>query len=176
MQQTTITENRHKLFLRLYQEAFPAVARYVSKRGGSFEEAKDVFQDALVAYYEKTRDVHSVVENEKAFLIGTARNIWLKKLERNSPHLHTELRGNKSTEEEQPQIAGHRLLNFLERSGKKCMELLQAVYYEKLPMKTIAGHFGFSGERSATVQKHKCLEKVRETIREKSLQYEDFYE
>jgi hypothetical protein len=40
----------------------------------------------------------------------------------------------------------------------------------------IAGRFGFSGERSATVQKFKCLEKVRDTIKSKSLSYEDFVE
>jgi hypothetical protein len=56
------------------------------------------------------------------------------------------------------------------------MELLQAFYYDKLPMNTIAGLFGFGGERSATVQKYKCLEKVRDIVKDKSLTYEDFLE
>jgi hypothetical protein len=41
-------------------------------------------------------------------------------------------------------------------------------------MKQIAQRFGLSGERSAAVQKHKCLEKVRNTVKEKALTYEDF--
>jgi hypothetical protein len=56
------------------------------------------------------------------------------------------------------------------------MELLSAFYYEKEDLQKLAQRFGFSGTRSATVQKFKCLEKVRETVKQKSLQYEDFME
>ena len=54
------------------------------------------------------------------------------------------------------------------------MELLKSFYYDELPLNDIAETYGFSGVRSATVQKYKCLEKVRETVKEKSLTYEDF--
>ncbi len=54
------------------------------------------------------------------------------------------------------------------------MDMLQAFYYDKLNMREIAERFNLSGERSATVQKHKCLEKVREKVKEKSMTYEDF--
>jgi hypothetical protein len=43
-------------------------------------------------------------------------------------------------------------------------------------MKELADLFGYAGERSATVQKYKCIEKVRETVKEQSLAYEDFIE
>jgi predicted DNA-binding protein YlxM (UPF0122 family) len=56
------------------------------------------------------------------------------------------------------------------------MELLRAFYYDKLSMRKIAGQFDFNSERSATVQKYKCLEKVRDIVKEKSLTYEDFLE
>jgi hypothetical protein len=54
--------------------------------------------------------------------------------------------------------------------------LLKSFYYDKMPMSDIGRSFGFSGERSATVQKFKCLEKVRDTVKSKALQYEDFVE
>jgi len=74
------------------------------------------------------------------------------------------------------QPSGGKLMHYLETAGQKCMEMLKAFYYDNLPVKTIAGLFGFSGERSATVQKYKCMEKVRETIKQRSLTYEDFLE
>jgi hypothetical protein len=43
-----------------------------------------------------------------------------------------------------------------------------------LPLNEIADAYGYSGVRSATVQKFKCLEKVRETIKQKALTYDDF--
>ena len=42
----SLSAQREELFISLYKKAFPLVARYVSKMGGSFDEAKDVFQDA----------------------------------------------------------------------------------------------------------------------------------
>jgi len=54
------------------------------------------------------------------------------------------------------------------------MDLLRSFYYDELPLNDIAETYGFSGIRSATVQKYKCLEKVRETVKEKALTYEDF--
>jgi len=53
----------------------------------------------------------------------------------------------------------------LVRSGKKCLELLKAFYYDHCSMQDIANRFGFNGTRSATVQKYKCLEKVRNEIK-----------
>ena len=77
-------------------------------------------------------------------------------------------------EEEALMPSTSRLLRYLEAAGKKCMDMLQAFYYDKQNMREIAEQFGLSGERSATVQKHKCLEKVRDKVKEKALTYEDF--
>ena len=57
------------------------------------------------------------------------------------------------------------VLASLERTGKKCLRLLKAFYYDHLSMDDIAARFGFNGRRSATVQKYKCLEKVRENLK-----------
>jgi len=45
-----------------------------------------------------------------------------------------------------------------------------------MSLQEIADEYGYSGVRSATVQKFKCLEKVRESVKEKSLVYDDFME
>jgi hypothetical protein len=56
------------------------------------------------------------------------------------------------------------------------MELLHAFYYNRQSMDEITDRFGYSSAHSATVQKFKCLEKMRDTVKEKSLRYEDFTE
>jgi hypothetical protein len=53
------------------------------------------------------------------------------------------------------------------------MELLQAFYYDKLAIMEISNTFGFSSPHSASVQKYKCIEKMREIVQKKSLGYED---
>lgn len=170
--------NREHFFIDLYKTAFPAVARYVSKNGGSFNEAKDVFQDAVMIWYEKSVNERKQPDNEKAYLLGIAKHLWLKSYRDNCRYIPLDERGNLWNEaavaDRHP--LNNKILNYLEASGKKCMELLKSFYYDKLPLADIADAFGFSGTRSATVQKFKCLEKVRDIIKSKSLSYEDFVE
>ena len=166
---------REELLMELYKGAFPVVAKYISRRGGSFDEAKDVFHDALIVYYEKANASSSVPVNEIGYVVGTAKNLWLKKYREsvyNTSLDHAEL----TAKDEENTPSTHRLLRFLETAGKKCMDLLTGFYYDKLPLTDLANQFGYSGIRSATVQKYKCLEKVRETIKEKALTYDDFME
>ena len=170
-----VTMEREALFLELYQKAFPLVAKYVAQHGGSFEEAKDIFQDALVIWYERSQSGQLQLQHsEQAYIAGIARHLWSKRYKDNTQHtpLPDHLAG--MAMEEPAHTSTEKLLALLQSSGQKCMELLRAFYYDKLPLSKIAGRFGFSGVRSATVQKYKCLEKVRDTINKKSLTYEDF--
>lgn len=169
-------ESRKVVITELYKTAFPDVATFVRKNGGSLSEAKDVFQDALLIYYEKRLEANFVPEYDHShYLKGIARHLWYKKFRRET---HIEPLSNEMdimadpAEEKVSKI----LLHFLEQSGKRCLALLSAFYYEKINMKELAVRFGFSGERSATAQKYKCLEKVRNTIHKRALTKDDFYE
>jgi len=164
---SNIPTNRKEMLVELYQQAFPAVARYVSKRGGSFNEAKDIFHDALIVWYEK----NPKVDNAAGYIVGISKHLWLKKYRESNNEVSLE--NQDLADEEYSETSSIRLLNFLERAGKKCMDLLTGFYYDNLPLTDIAEKFGFSGVRSATVQKYKCLEKVRESIKQKALTYDD---
>lgn len=170
------TVNREQLLIELYKSAFPLVAKYVAKMGGTLDDSKDVFQDALVIYYEKAIAGKLIAADNEAYLLGIAKHMWFKKFREgnNTLPLQDELL-NIAGEEEQ-HISNNKVLQYLETAGKRCMELLSAFYYHQLPMKDIAGLFNYAGERSVTVQKYKCLEKVRDTVKEKSLTYADFIE
>lgn len=168
---------REELFIRLYKTTFPGVGRFIKTYGGSLEDAKDVFQDALVIYFEKhVKGDFAPQVSEQAYLTGIVRHLWYKKhhCTQREKTLVEEIE-NTSLPESEP-IVSERILSFVERSGKKCMELLRSFYYDQLSMKEIAARFAFSGERSATTQKFKCLEKVRNSIHKLSLNKDDFYE
>ena len=173
---SVLKNNRKELWEDLYLSVFPQVARFIAKNDGNLEEARDVFQEALVVFHEKqhSESIHDI----KAFVYGTARFIWYRRFgERNKYNLTDEdTLLDYAYVTDDPSPSESRLINLLEKAGKKCLELLKAFYYDKLSMTQIAKMFGFSGERSATVQKYKCLEKVRDQVKEKQLHYEDFYE
>ena len=171
-------DEREAKLTSLYQSVFPAVAKFVAKRGGSLEQAKDIFQDALVVWYEKQRDAESPeLKSDKAYIFAVAKYLWFRRFSDDSSTVFLdEFKELDLSETEDVKVSRGRLLRLLESSGKRCMDLLKSFYYDKLSMSELARGLGFSTERSATVQKYKCLEKVRDTIKEKALTYEDFLE
>ena len=152
--------------IELYREGFPDFARMVRRMGGSLEDAKDCFHDALLIYLEKGKagklQLHS---SPRAYLLGTAKICWLHT--RKKGVMLSLPEGFEATTPEDPDTEERekKLLDSLQKSGKKCLELLKAFYYDDCSMDNIAGRFGFKGRRSATVQKYKCLEKVRKEIK-----------
>jgi len=168
-------EQREAFFMALYKKAFPNVARYVAQMGGSLEEAQDIFQDTLVIYYEKVASAQTeIIVNEKAYLLGIAKRLWLQHYKASNKNQPLNDFDTEVVPDEQP--ATGKILHYLETAGKKCMELLKAYYYDCLPVGDVATLFDYSGTHSATVAKYKCLEKVRETVKQNSLNYADFIE
>lgn len=165
-------QDREQTFRVLYEKAFPAVARFIARKGGDLALAEDIFQDAMILYFEKVvadqiKDSHS----PQAYLLGIARNLFFQHCKKKRPRLDLDLLSDSVlavTEEVSPFPDRKRLLDYLSTAGRKCLDLLQAFYYFKSPMKEIAEEFGYRSERSATVQKYKCLEKVRETVKQEN--------
>lgn len=167
-------QQRQTLFVQLYRDVFPAVARLVKQKGGSLQDARDVFQDALVIYYEKLA-VHDPATSQKAYLFGIARHVWLRRFNQEQAALtlddHTD---DVSDDTEISRKELKSVVQLLGHAGKKCLELLRAFYYDQQNMDVIRSRFGYGSVRSATVQKYKCLEKIRNEVKERKLFYEDF--
>lgn len=170
---------REKLFTALYENAFPSVAKFVSSKGGSFQDARDIFQDALVIFYEKTSDGDlPVITSDEAYVMGIAKHLWIRKFnqDKTTVSLNDFEAAITIPDDYIPAVESGKLVSFLALAGKRCMELLQAFYYNKHSVGHITHAFGYSSTHSATVQKFKCLEKIRDMVKEKSVTYEDFTE
>lgn len=172
--------DRELAFRKLYYKVFPAVAKWVSQRGGTADDAADVFHDGLVLVYEIC--IHrpeSISGPLPAFTFGTVRNLWYRKL-RNS-NIALPLEGLLFEPANEPHISAeprpdHTLFNLLQQAGQKCLHLLEAFYYRQHSLEKISQRFGFKSVRSATVQKYKCLEKLRKFVKKHSLEYEELAE
>ena len=175
IQSMALVENE---FAELYEQLFPIVANYLSKRGATYEQCQDIFQDAMILFYEKSREEEADIQNEEAYITGIAKHLWFRRFSKSQKWVNFEgleqHLADLVDEFEQPVSA--KILHFLELAGKKCMELLRAFYYQQHSLDQIANDYGFSGKRSATVQKYKCLEKVRDQARHREASYADFFE
>ncbi|HEX8040092.1 MAG TPA: sigma-70 family RNA polymerase sigma factor [Chryseosolibacter sp.] len=166
-------------FEELYERAFLIFARFAGKMRAPFQDAKDIFHDAMAIYYEKAMAGGLVLRAApEAYIVGIAKHLWIKKFrhDRHRVSLDSVESGIALTDEDLVSVNDRKLLTFLEATGKKCLDLLRNFYYGKMTMKQIAVAAGYRDERSAAVGKFKCLEKMREAVKNKSMCYEDFFE
>lgn len=149
----------------VYRDAFPAAAQLVKRLGGTGEEAKDVFHDALLIYLERKAEGRLNIQNSaKAYLLGITKILWLH----SRRHYFAALPQEVESFIEEEQEAGEEeknVLDYLQLAGQKCLQVLKAFYYDQLSLQEIANNFEFNGIRSATVQKYKCLEKIRTQVK-----------
>lgn len=148
----------------------------IHQSGGNLEEAKDIFHDALIIYYEKMAAGKLQLEkSEEAYILGIGRHLWSRKFRQQIYPCPEEDLDHVPVPEE-PTLNELKLLKFLETAGKKCMQLLEVFYYKHMNFKKISAELGYATEHSAAVQKYKCIEKIRGEIKQKSMTYEDFFE
>ncbi|MEQ8413105.1 MAG: sigma-70 family RNA polymerase sigma factor [Imperialibacter sp.] len=173
----TMFDDRAAFFEALYEDAFPAAARFVHRMGGDVDDARDVFQDALIVFYEKlaARNAH-IETSHKAYLLGICKHLWVRKAKAKSGEVSFEdwEQSMDVPDMNNEHLSARKLLTLLENAGQKCLDLLKSFYYDRLSIQQVATRFGFGSERSATVQKYKCMERVRNEVKSKGWLYEDF--
>lgn len=173
----TLSENYD--LAELYEDMFPAVANLISSIGGSFEDAKDIFHDALVIFIEKrAENPKNKIKSNKAYILGISKHLWFRKCKKDNFNfpLNSMEKEIAIPHDYFPTASNKRLLRFLKIAGERCLDLLRAFYFRQSSIKDIAETLGYSNEHSVSAQKYKCLEKVRRTVKEKSLSYDDFTE
>ena len=169
LRQALLADRAHAL-TQLYRQAFPAVRRLVQRQGGSAQDAQDVFQDALVVFYEQAAGgTLELTAAASTYLVGIARHRWQHELRRRARLPH-ELRPDdaEALATAEPEAAAEpafAVLDYVERLGAKCKAMLLDFYYFQQPLTQIAAANGYRSVRSATVQKFKCLERLRASVR-----------
>jgi RNA polymerase sigma factor (sigma-70 family) len=162
--------NRERALTQLYRRAFPPVQRYVARHGGSAEDAQDIFHDALVLLYEQAvGGTLTLTAAPSTYLVGICRNLWLHEQRRRArlpqdalPDDPGPLAAEAAPETGETTFA---VLDYVERLGAKCKSMLLAFYYFRQPLTQIAKEHDYRSVRSATVQKFKCLERLRQSVR-----------
>jgi len=155
----------------MYREIYPKVARYVTGNSGSEDDSKDVFQEAILVFYQLViTERYNRIQDITGFLIKVSRNIWINKVKRTKKEVSVELLAEHEDYAPSPLIsmimnekwsAYHILFNNL---GSKCREMLTYSIYQKLSMKEIALKMSLSNENAAKTQNYRCKQKLMEIV------------
>ena len=164
------TGNNNAALNHLYKTALPKIIRFITRNNGDEEEAKDIFQDAVVALFNTVRLGKFNDEGDvTGFLYFVSRNLWINRIKKKDQHKRikdTELWTTNETPvtfliKEEKQVAIEELMN---QMGSQCKELLKYTLHDKLNMKEVAEKMGFAGETVAKTTHYRCKQKLAALI------------
>jgi len=151
----------------LYSSYYKMSVNIIKSNSGNEYEAADVFQDALISFYENVlREKFRGESTIKTYLYSVVRNLWLTRLSKNKRMVDMENQRNNLKlvvdekdhfDKEQPE---NLLKEIISKTGENCKEILRLYYYENKSMKEITQILNFSNENSAKTQKYKCMKKL----------------
>jgi RNA polymerase sigma factor (sigma-70 family) len=160
---------RQKSFVQLYK-GFPVVKKLIQSKGGTAEQAEDVFQEALIIFYKKaSAPAFELTASISTYVYSVARFLWKDELKKNGLKYDTAEVENLKFESELEEIAQKEkkfqvMEEVLNSIGEKCLEILQLFYYKGFSMKEIARQVDLKSEKVAKNQKYKCLERARKRV------------
>lgn len=144
----------------------------------SEEEAKDVFQEAMIGLFQNIRSgkVESLTSNLKTYLWAIGKNHLLNLIKKNkrmvtfsssmdiklSDQIHDEM-----AKKEEDQHNYEMVRKYLSLLGENEQQILRFYYIEKLPMSVIAEKMGYKNADVAKKKKYEVMKKLARLIANK---------
>lgn len=164
-----LAANDKKSVETIYQQNYNMVQSLIINNNGSPDDAKDIFQEAMIVLYEKARSGTFELNCQiKTYVYSVCRRLWLKRLQQLNRY-SAPLGDIESIVPVEEEIEGHEQRNaefeMMEKAinslGEPCKSLLEAYYLQKQNMQVIAANFGYTNSDNAKNQKYKCLMRLK---------------
>jgi RNA polymerase sigma factor (sigma-70 family) len=163
-----------KVLNYLYDHYFQTVKNHVVKNSGSDEDVSDVFQDTIIALYQKiSEDSFTLTTDLKGYFFGIARNIWSVQLRHKA---RTEELKFDLPEEEEEEIHDPLFQKIMTRAFNRLKPDCQTVltlFYDGYSYEEIAAKMSLKNETYARRKKYLCKESLMEFIKEDP-EYQDY--
>jgi RNA polymerase sigma factor (sigma-70 family) len=156
----------------IYDNYFHQIRTFIGNNRGPVDDAKDIYQDALLVIYQKTVKNNLTLScSFNTYLYSVCRLLWLKKLEKER-HQQLVAEDNESHVELEPGLIelaerNERYKLYQDHFGKmsfSCQKVLE-LFLAGIPLKEIANILGFKSEQYAKKRKHQCKEKLISNIK-----------
>jgi len=160
---------------QLYRRYFPMILHLVRQNSGSEDDAKDIYQEALVVVYEKlTAGTLVLTAQLKTYLYSICRRLWLKQLAHRNRN--GQPGGGYFLNDTNPEVVSvdddlrehetrdrqfELMSESLHKLGEPCRTLLEDFYVRHLSMQEITDKFGYTNADNAKNQKYKCLMRLK---------------
>jgi len=164
-----LATNDKKAVETIYRENYNMVQYLIINNNGSADDAKDIFQEAMIVLYEKVRSGTFELNCQiKTYVYSVSKRLWLKKLQQSSRY-SPPIEDQEASVPVDDEIAEHEkrdaefemMDKAISSLGEPCKSLLEAYYLQKQNMQVIAANFGYTNADNAKNQKYKCLMRLK---------------
>lgn len=158
----------------MYNKLLPTFKSHVQKNSGTEQDAKDLFQEALIVLYRKVYDpafhLSSTVET---FIFAVGKKKWLYELRKRKKNVSIMEAIDESNNYDINEILHEKekielYLKHFKNLTEGCGNIL-TLAFKGMKMKNIANELNFGSEGYARKRKHECQEKLINLIKEDPL-------
>jgi RNA polymerase sigma factor (sigma-70 family) len=164
-----ILNNSESVLKRLYLAYFPMVLQLIINNSGTPDDAKDIYQEAIIVLYNKVKGGEFELSSKlKTFIYSVCRRLWLKRLHQ----IHRYGGDIRDFQEHLPveddvDLQSDRDIQFgkmqtsLGLLGEPCKTIIEDFYINNRSMQEICEKFGYTNADNAKTQKYKCLQRLK---------------
>ena len=161
--------NEH--YLKYLYAHLDMVKHWVLRNNGGEEEAKDLFQEAIVVFYKNlTQGRYEHRAKISTYLFEICKRNWLTFLKRKAgkreslgEDQYQKMKTDAFEVEldtDRPSLSSY-LGEALDKLGEPCRSLIKATVFLKKKMEAVAREFGYADAGSARQQKLRCMKRLR---------------
>lgn len=149
----------------IYKKYYRMMTKLVITNSGTEEEARDVYQDALVVFWQKARSGNLVMTAKiSTYIYSVCQNLWRKELDRKKRLSNEEKDSPQSMDMDGPEREKI-MAKCLNQLGETCKKVLMYYYFDEMSMQEIAEKLGFANTDTAKTKKYKCKQKLDELVK-----------
>ncbi len=166
-----IQRNDRSALKHLYETHFETVKHFILQNSGDADDARDVFQEGVIALWTNIRDQSYELRPEASlstYLIRICKYRWYEYLKSAGFKRTTPLESGMDRPADQTvyhELIKREEIQYLEgllgRLGEQCQNILRLFYYEEKSMESIAKNFDIQ-VNSAKNQKYRCMKRLKE--------------
>ena len=149
----------------IYAKYYRMMTKLVITNSGTEDEAQDVYQDALVVFWQKATSGNLVLTAKiSTYIYSICKNLWRKELDRKK-RLSNEEKDSPVTMDTETAEKERIIAECIDQLGDTCKKVLTYYYFDEMSMQDIADRLGFLNTDTAKTKKYKCKKKLDELIK-----------
>lgn len=164
-----ILNNSGAVLERLYVAYFPMILQLIINNNGTTDDAKDVYQEAIIVLYHKVKGGDFELSSKlKTFIYSVCRRLWLKRLNQMSRY-NGDIKDFQDYLPVEDEVEKHndrdiqftKMESALGLLGEPCKTIIEDFYMHEKSMQDICERFGYTNADNAKTQKYKCLQRLK---------------